>query len=237
MALRTIFFRETNLKRAGKRRKKTQNKRKINNKKKTHTHTLAESPISLDMSLGKSCIMHSRRVGFLNSVRLPALYLGLTNSTTTPSSSPFSTCYYVGFKKTNVQLVRFAPEFFMFFPTKARGSQLSSDILSPFRACCTYTLGFLGQVIVHSHTEAWSTITKQKKNRCLPISKPVLPRSLTATVVPVFVTVTVTATVVIALTVTTAVTVTVTVDIVAATASVTVTVTITWPLLLPLLPL
>ena len=34
--------------------------------------------------LGKSCIMHSRRVGFLNAVRAASLNLGLTNSAITP---------------------------------------------------------------------------------------------------------------------------------------------------------
>ena len=39
---------------------------------------------------GKSCIMHSRRVGFLKSHLSASLYFGLTNSSTTPMSSPFN---------------------------------------------------------------------------------------------------------------------------------------------------
>eukprot|EP00966_Prymnesium_polylepis_P186671 4327175-Prymnesium_polylepis.1 len=47
-------------------------------------HTVKLTAASDGMSHGRSCIMHSRRVGDLKAVRLASAYLGLTNSGTAP---------------------------------------------------------------------------------------------------------------------------------------------------------
>mmetsp|Transcript_5616 Transcript_5616/g.15698 ORF Transcript_5616/g.15698 Transcript_5616/m.15698 type:complete len:255 (+) Transcript_5616:805-1569(+) len=54
------------------------------------------------MRRGKSCIMHSRRVGFLKRLRSASAYLGFTNSGTTPCASPSHVALYEARRKTRL---------------------------------------------------------------------------------------------------------------------------------------